>query len=115
MLKLISEGVGSSGYYSKDVLKRDGPKVFTKGLFNLIDHPTAQQEKDRPEGSVLNVGSTLMEDAKWYDSWKDKNGTDQGAGLYAPATLSRRFERICQLLLTILVCQFVLKVKRVKV
>jgi hypothetical protein len=91
MLKLISEGVGSSGFYPKDVLKRDGPKVFTKGLFNLIDHPTAQQEKDRPEGSVLNVGSTLMEDAKWYDSWKDKNGTDQGAGLYARATVKPTF------------------------
>lgn len=91
MLKLISEGVGSSGYYSADVLKRDGPKVFTKGLFNLIDHPTSQQEKERPEGSVLNVGSTLKEDAKWYDSWKDKNGIDQGAGLYAPATVKPTF------------------------
>lgn len=91
MLKLISEGVGSSGYYSKEVLRRDGPKVFTKGLFNLIDHPTPQQEKERPEGSVLNVGSTLKEDAKWYDSWKDKNGNDQGAGLYAPATVKPTF------------------------
>jgi hypothetical protein len=91
MLKLISEGVGSSGYYSKEVLQRDGPKVFTKGLFNLIDHPTPQQEKERPEGSVLNVGSTLKEDAKWYDSWKDKNGNDQGAGLYAPATVKPTF------------------------
>ena len=91
MLKLISEGVGSSGFYSADVLKRDGPKVFTKGLFNLIDHPTAQQEKDRPEGSVLNVGSTLKEDAKWYDNWVDKNGVDQGAGLYAPAVVKPTF------------------------
>jgi hypothetical protein len=47
MLKLISEGVGSSGYYPKEVLQRDGPKVFTKGLFNLIDHPTPQQEKEQ--------------------------------------------------------------------
>ncbi len=91
MLKLISAGVGSSGFYSKEVLQRDGPKVFTKGLFNLIDHPTVQQEKDRPEGSVLNVGSTLKEDAQWYDSWKDKNGVDQGAGLYAPAVVKPTF------------------------
>src|SRR5690606_1012585 len=31
-IKLISPGWGSSGYYSEKVLKRDGPKVFKKGL-----------------------------------------------------------------------------------
>lgn len=86
MLKLISPGVGSSGYYSEAVLKRDGPKVFTKGLHNLIDHPTAQEEKDRPEGSITNLGSTLTEDARWYDDYKGN-----GAGLYAPAKVVPTF------------------------
>lgn len=86
MLKLISEGLGSSGYYPKDVLMRDGPKVFKQGLFNLIDHPTPQQEKDRPEGSVSNVGSTLQEDARWLD---DYNG--HGPGLYAKALVKPTF------------------------
>lgn len=80
MLKLISPGIGSSGYYSEAVLKRDGPKVFTKGLHNLIDHPTPQEEASRPEGSVTKLGSTLVEDARWLDDYKG-----YGAGLYARA------------------------------
>lgn len=91
MLKLISEGLGSSGYYSADVLKRDGPKVFTKGLHNLIDHPTASEEAQRPEGSLDRLGSTLIEDARWLDNYRDKSGTDHGAGLYAKALVKESF------------------------
>lgn len=87
MLKLISPGWGSSGYYSEDVLKRDGPKVFTKGLHNLIDHPTAQEESARPEGSIEKLGSTLIEDAKWLDDYKGN-----GSGLYAKAQVVPTFK-----------------------
>ena len=87
MLKLISPGWGSSGYYTADVLKRDGPKVFTKGLHNLIDHPTAQEEAQRPEGSINNLGSTLVEDAHWLDDFKGN-----GAGLYARAKVVPTFK-----------------------
>lgn len=85
MLKIISPGVGSSGYYSEEVLKRDGPNVFTKGLHNLIDHPTAQEAQARPEGSIEKLGSTLLENASWKDSYHDSKGTDWGKGLYAKA------------------------------
>jgi len=81
MLKLISPGLGSSGYYSESVLKQAAAnKVFSKGLHNLIDHPTATEEAARPEGSLNNLGSTLVEDATWRD---DYHG--HGPGLYAKA------------------------------
>lgn len=86
MLKLISPGEGSSGIYSTEVLKRDGPRVFRKGLHNFIDHPTPTEEAQRPEGSVNKLGSVLTEDAKWYD---DYNG--YGAGLYAKAKVVPQF------------------------
>lgn len=91
MLKLISPGIGSSGYYSAEVLKRDGPRVFVKGTHNLIDHPTVAEESARPEGSISNLGSTLTENAQWYDSWRDKDGNDHGAGLYAKAKVKSSF------------------------
>lgn len=78
VVKLIAPGWGSSGYYPADVLKRDGPKVFKAGLHNFIDHPTAIEERDRPEGSLNKLASVLTEDAVWHDDYKG-----QGAGLYA--------------------------------
>src|SRR5699024_8234571 len=92
MLKLISPGKGSSGYYSEDVLKKAvQDKVFSKGLHNLIDHPTAQDESALPEGSIDNLASTLKEDAIWLDTYEDAIGTDQGSGVYAPATVVPEF------------------------
>lgn len=91
MLKLISPGKGSSGIYSEALLKRDGPKIFTAKTHNLIDHPTAQEERERPEGSIEKIGSVLQEDAQWFDSYVDKKGKDRGAGLYAKAIVKPSF------------------------
>ena len=78
-IKVIQPGWGSSGFYGADVLKRDGPKVFTSGLHMHIDHPTAQEEAQRPERSVNTIGAVLTSDARW-----DDNGP-AGPGLYADA------------------------------
>jgi len=92
MLKLIAPGKGSSGYYSTEVLKRDGPRVFTRGMHNFIDHPTPQEEAERPEGSITRIGSTLVEDAYWRDHYVEpKTGKDAGPGLYARAKVSPDF------------------------
>lgn len=91
MLKLIAPGKGSSGYYTADVLKRDGPRVFTRGMHNFIDHPTPQEESERPEGSITRLGSTLVEDARWLDTYRDATGNDAGPGLYARAKVQPRF------------------------
>ncbi len=87
MLKLISPGLGSSGYYSESVLKQAAAnKIFTKGLHNLIDHPTPAEESARPEGSLEKLGGTLLEDATWRD---DYHG--HGPGLYAKARVTPNF------------------------
>lgn len=79
MVKLIQPGWGSSGYYPQDVLERDGPKVFGKGTKMYWNHPTAEEERARPEGDLRNLAAELVGDARW-----DANGT-AGAGLYAEA------------------------------
>lgn len=92
MLKLIAPGKGSSGYYTTEVLKRDGPRVFTRGMHNFIDHPTAQEEAERPEGSIAKIGSTLVEDAYWRDHYVEPTtGKDAGPGLYARAKVNPDF------------------------
>jgi hypothetical protein len=80
-LKLIAPGWGSSGYYSADVLKRDGPEVFTEGLKTYIDHPTKEDDKARPERSLKDLAGVLTSTAEW-----DESGPD-GPGLYANAKI----------------------------
>lgn len=78
---LITPGWGSSGHYSADMLKRDGPKVFTSGTAMYIDHPTETEAIERPERSVRDMGGVLTEDAKWLDDGPN------GPGLYAKASI----------------------------
>lgn len=77
-VKIIQPGWGSSGYYSKDVLKRDGPKVFSKGTKMFWNHQTAQEESARPEGDLNDLAAEFTADAAWNDKGPS------GAGLYAP-------------------------------
>jgi len=78
-IKVIQPGWGSSGYYGAEMLKRDGPKVFTSGTHCYWDHPSASQESDRPERSLRDLAGVLASDAEWKD-----NGI-HGPGLYASA------------------------------
>jgi hypothetical protein len=75
-IKLIAPGKGSSAFYPAEVLKRDGPAIFKAGTPMCIDHPTAAEESQRPEGSVNNWGGVLATDAVWMDNHA------QGPGLY---------------------------------
>ena len=89
-IKLIQPGWGSSGYYGPEVLERDGPKVFTKGLKKYWNHATDSEDADRPEGSLDNLAGELVTDAKW-------NATGPaGPGLYAESTLFGRFPAAVQ-------------------
>jgi len=78
-MKLVSPGWGSSGHYSADVLKRDGPGAFPKGTKSYWDHPTPTQEAERPERSLHDLAAELITDARWEDNGKT------GPGLYADA------------------------------
>lgn len=84
-IKLISPGWGSSGYYSEKVLKRDGPKIFKKGLHMYVNHPTEQESNDRPERDLNDLAGVLLEDASY-----DENG-QTGPGLYAKAKVFKQY------------------------
>lgn len=62
---LIRAGWGSSGYYSEAVLRRDGPKTWPVGTRMHLDHQTAQEAAERPEGSVMNWASEITSTPVW--------------------------------------------------
>jgi len=76
-IKLIAPGKGSSAFYPTEVLKRDGPKVFTPGTHVYLNHPTQAEEAARPEGDVKNLAGVLTTGAKYEESHA------KGPGLYA--------------------------------
>lgn len=81
-VRIISAGIGSSGYYSPDVIKDAVERgVFHKGLQSYLDHPTKSEEGDRPERTVRDLVGVLNADAIW-------NGEAQAAEVemkvYAP-------------------------------
>ena len=76
-IKLIAPGKGSSAFYPKEVLQRDGPKVFTAGTHVYLNHPTAAEESARPEGDVKNLAGVLTTAAAYQESHP------KGEGLYA--------------------------------
>lgn len=80
-IKVISPGWGSSGYYPADVLQRDGPQVFKAGLQMFWDHQTAQEEAERPEGSLDDLAAVLTTPARWEAAGA------AGPGLYADAKI----------------------------
>lgn len=82
LIKLISSDVqGSSGYYSEETLKRDGPKVFKSGTPIHIDHQRREERQERPFGSVSNFVGEISEDAYY-----DPQGPE-GPGLYGLAEI----------------------------
>ena len=78
-IRIIAPGWGSSGYYAPEVLERDGPGIFTRGLHMYLDHPSVSEADDRPERSVRDLAGRLASDARW-----DAAGP-AGPGLYADA------------------------------
>jgi hypothetical protein len=78
-IRVISPGWGSSGFYSPEVLARDGPKVFKKDTQMFWNHQTPTEESERPEGDLNNLAGKLITDARWMPDHP------KGPGLYADA------------------------------
>lgn len=76
-IKIMSPGRGTSAVYPKEVIKRDGPKVFKAGTHMYLNHPTAAEEAARPVGDVKNLAGILTEDAVYHENHP------QGEGLYS--------------------------------
>ncbi len=85
-LKIIKPGWGTSGYYSPEVLKRDGPKVFTAGTKMYWDHPTVTEEAERPERSLRDLAAEFVDNAVYQESGP------AGPGLYANAKVFGPFK-----------------------
>lgn len=64
LLTLITPGEGSSGYYSKEVLALAAEeKVWPRGTQSHVNHDTAFERQERPEGDLRNLAAVLVEDA----------------------------------------------------
>lgn len=59
-ITIIQEGWGSSGYYPKAVIERDGPRVFPIGTHMYINHPTEAERVERPERDVKDLAAVLV-------------------------------------------------------
>lgn len=86
-IKFIKPGWGSSGYYGKEVLERDGPVAFPVGTKMYWDHPTIQEEKDRPERSLRDLAAVTTSKPVYMENGKE------GPGLYANAKLRSDFAK----------------------
>lgn len=76
--KLISADVqGSTGFYPAAVLERDGANAFPTGTHVYFDHPTSEEQWDRPERSVRDLAGALIEGAQYVQN------DPEGPGLYA--------------------------------
>ncbi|KQN99691.1 hypothetical protein ASF21_12855 [Arthrobacter sp. Leaf234] len=63
-IKIIDEGVGSSGTYPGKTLEQAAKdKIFAKGTHMYLDHPTALETMDRPERTVKDLAAVLDNDA----------------------------------------------------
>lgn len=85
-LRIIKPGWGSTGFYTKEALQNDGPKVFKAGTQMFWDHQTAAQEAEQPEGSLNNLAAVLIDNARWNDNGK------AGPGLYADAKVFEKYK-----------------------
>ncbi len=85
-IKIIDAGWGSSGHYSKEVLQRDAPTAWPTGLHMYLDHPTLEEEKQRPERSVRDLAAVTIAPAAWNEAGWD------GPGVYAPAKVFEPYQ-----------------------
>ncbi|TDD37884.1 hypothetical protein E1287_07455 [Actinomadura sp. KC06] len=65
---LIREGWGSSGYYPREVLERDGPKCWPAGTQQYLNHPTQTEQIELPERKVQDWASVIVTDPVWDEA-----------------------------------------------
>jgi hypothetical protein len=87
-LKLIAPGWGSSGYYSADVLREDGPQAWPAGTHMYLDHPTESGAKERPERSVRDLAAVTVSTPEFREKGV------AGPGLYAKASVLPQYSEV---------------------
>lgn len=91
-MRLISPGWGSSGHYSDEVLRRDGPMAWPAGTHMYLDHPTESESRERPERSVRDLAAVLVSTPTYQENGK------AGPGLYARASVLPPFRETIEAL-----------------
>lgn len=89
-IKIISVGWGETGYYGKEVLERDGPKIFRKGMHSYWNHPSTKELRERPEGDLNSLAGVLSEDAKFHAQHA------YGPGLYSRVKVKSGYKKDVQ-------------------
>lgn len=85
-IKLIGADIqGSSGYYPREVLERDGSAAFPKNTKVYLDHPSLDEAENRPERSVRNIAGYLTEDAEMRED-----------GLYGKVQFGRDYQTLIE-------------------
>lgn len=70
-IRLISEGLGSSGIYPGDVLRRDGAMAWPSGTQLFMDHLTTSDEWERDGNhSIRDLVGVTLTDAQFVEGEK---------------------------------------------
>lgn len=85
-IRLIGSDVqGSSGYYPREILERDGASAWPAGTKIYADHPSMDEIENRPERSVRNIAGYLLNDAQMQED-----------GLYADVQFGRDYRTLVE-------------------
>ena len=75
LVRLITEGQGSTGVYTKEALQGSFAEAFPVGTHMYIDHATEAESDERPEGTLTKLAAVIAETPYW--------GDDPEPGMYA--------------------------------
>lgn len=78
IVRAIDVGVGSTGYYSPEVLEEAARnRLIRKGTPMHLDHPSATEWSDRPERSVQTIAAVFTGDATYNPATRALEGEVQ--------------------------------------
>lgn len=75
LVRLITEGQGSTGVYTREALQGSFAEAFPVGTHMYIDHATEMESDERPEGTLTKLAAVIAETPYWRD--------DPEPGMYA--------------------------------
>lgn len=84
-VRIIAQGMGSSGYYTREALEETGPAAFPIGTRVHIDHQSFEEFVDQPAGSLKNLAGVITSTPEYKD-----DGTDL-PGLYSTIEISQEY------------------------
>lgn len=68
LVRLITEGQGSTGVYTKEALQGSFAEAFPVGTHMYIDHATEAETYERPEGTLTKLAAVIAETPHWQDA-----------------------------------------------